>query len=238
MIKRQLFLLLLFIAIFTYEGRSQTAPSQDEIIRLVIEQKKATDSKDALPFTLAPGRAPKTYLGHYTSFYNTECIVVCPLQQGSNFIQCVLLLYKNNNGYWQNGCWYYNNVYRLKVKDLNKDMVQEIILETKTNAGGREFGNYKIISLLDQKQQIWYDNNTILGIDNIALKNIQKGSEVTKDIKITFVDSSNVIPATIKERTIIGRYNSYTDSLGAKIDYQTIYQEYNFRDFRYIPKID
>jgi hypothetical protein len=231
-------LLLLCVLFACHAVVAQKGPSNDEILRLVIEQKKATDSKDAMPFTLAAGRSPKAYVGHYTSLYNNECLVICPLQQGRDFIQFVLLLYQTRQGYWQNGCWYFDNAERVKVKDFNKDSVLEVILETKINSGNRAFGNYKIISLLNLNQKIWYENKTELGIDHKSLMQAQKGKEVTMDVKVTIVDTIKSEPAILKERTIIGRFNSYSDSLGANLDYETKYRVYIFRENKYIPKLD
>ena len=41
-----------------------------------------------------PPTKPKLYHGHYTSYFNNECIVVCSLLQGRDIIQVVLLLFK------------------------------------------------------------------------------------------------------------------------------------------------
>jgi hypothetical protein len=229
--------ILLFTLIFQSNVLAQT-PSLDEAISLVITQKKASDLKNALPFTIAPGSKPKFYPGHYTSIYNRECIVVCSLLQGRDITQIVLLLFKNKDGFWINGCWYYDNIYRLKVKDFNKDSILELILETKINTGNRAYGNYKVISLLNQKTSIWYENNTVLGIDQSAVKNAFKGNEITKDIKVTFVDSILNRPCVIKERTILGKFNSYNDSTGVKLDFTTNYQEYKFVENKYIPKLE
>ena len=229
--------ILLFTLIFPSNVIAQT-PSLDEAISLVITQKKASDLKNALPFTIAPGSKPKFYPGHYTSIYNRECIVVCSLLQGRDITQIVLLLFKNKDGFWINGCWYYDNIYRLKVKDFNKDSILELILETKINTGNRAYGNYKVISLLNQKTSIWYENNTVLGIDQSAVKNAFKGNEITKDIKVTFVDSILNRPCVIKERTILGKFNSYNDSTGVKLDFTTNYQEYKFVENKYIPKLE
>ena len=229
--------ILLFTLIFQSNVIAQT-PSLDEAISLVITQKKASDLKNALPFTIAPGSKPKFYPGHYTSIYNRECIVVCSLLQGRDITQIVLLLFKNKDGFWINGCWYYDNIYRLKVKDFNKDSILELILETKINSGNRAYGNYKVISLLNQKTSIWYENNTVSGIDQSAVKNAFKGSEITKDIKVTFVDSILNRPCVIKERTILGKFNSYNDSTGVKLDFTTNYQEYKFVENKYIPKLE
>jgi hypothetical protein len=229
--------ILLFTLIFQSNVIAQT-PSLDEAISLVITQKKASDLKNALPFTIAPGSKPKFYPGHYTSIYNRECIVVCSLLQGRDITQIVLLLFKNKDGFWINGCWYYDNIYRLKVKDFNKDSILELILETKINSGNRAYGNYKVISLLNQKTSIWYENNTVLGIDQSAVKNAFKGNEITKDIKVTFVDSILNRPCVIKERTILGKFNSYNDSTGVKLDFTTNYQEYKFVENMYIPKLE
>jgi hypothetical protein len=229
--------ILLFILIFQSSVLAQT-PSLDEAISLVITQKKASDLKNALPFTIAPGSKPKFYPGHYTSIFNRECIVVCSLLQGRDITQIVLLLFKNKDGFWINGCWYYDNIYRLKVKDFNKDSILELILETKINSGNRAYGNYKVISLLNQKTSIWYENNTVLGIDQSAVKNAFKGNEITKDIKVTFVDSILNRPCVIKERTILGKFNSYNDSTGVKLDFTTNYQEYKFVENKYIPKLE
>jgi hypothetical protein len=229
--------ILLFTLIFQSNVIAQT-PSLDEAISLVITQKKASDLKNALPFTIAPGSKPKFYPGHYTSIYNRECIVVCSLLQGRDITQIVLLLFKNKDGFWINGCWYYDNIYRLKVKDFNKDSILELILETKINSGNRAYGNYKVISLLNQKTSIWYENNTVLGIDQSAVKNAFKGNEITKDIKVTFVDSILNRPCVIKERTILGKFNSYNDSTGVKLDFTTNYQEYKFVENKYIPKLE
>jgi hypothetical protein len=229
--------ILLFTLIFPSNVIAQT-PSLDEAISLVITQKKASDLKNALPFTIAPGSKPKFYPGHYTSIYNRECIVVCSLLQGRDITQIVLLLFKNKDGFWINGCWYYDNIYRLKVKDFNKDSILELILETKINSGNRAYGNYKVISLLNQKTSIWYENNTVLGIDQSAVKNAFKGNEITKDIKVTFVDSILNRPCVIKERTILGKFNSYNDSTGVKLDFTTNYQEYKFVENKYIPKLE
>jgi hypothetical protein len=229
-------LTLLFIFIFHVILMAQ-APTSDEAISLVITQKKASDHKDAMPFTIAPGSRPKLFPGHYTSYYNTECIVVCSLLQGREVVQVVLLLYKSKEGYWKNGCWYYDNIYRLKVKDFNKDSVLELILETKLNAGNRAFGNYKIISLINQNTDIWYENSSILGYDPTSLKNALKGKEITKDIKITFNDTLNNAPSIIKERIILGKFNSYSDSTGVKLDFETKFQEYKFVENKYYPKL-
>jgi len=229
--------ILLFTLIFQSNVLAQT-PSLDEAISLVITQKKASDLKNALPFTIAPGSKPKFYPGHYTSIFNRECIVVCSLLQGRDITQIVLLLFKNKDGFWINGCWYYDNIYRLKVKDFNKDSILELILETKINSGNRAYGNYKVISLLNQKTSIWYENNTVLGIDQSAVKNAFKGNEITKDIKVTFVDSILNRPCVIKERTILGKFNSYNDSTGVKLDFTTNYQEYKFVENKYIPKLE
>jgi hypothetical protein len=229
--------ILLFILIFQSNVLAQT-PSLDEAISLVITQKKASDLKNALPFTIAPGSKPKFYPGHYTSIFNRECIVVCSLLQGRDITQIVLLLFKNKDGFWINGCWYYDNIYRLKVKDFNKDSILELILETKINSGNRAYGNYKVISLLNQKTSIWYENNTVLGIDQSAVKKAFIGSEITKDIKVTFVDSILNRPCVIKERTILGKFNSYNDSTGVKLDFTTNYQEYKFVENKYIPKLE
>jgi hypothetical protein len=229
--------ILLFTLIFQSNVIAQT-PSLDEAISLVITQKKASDLKNALPFTIAPGSKPKFYPGHYTSIYNRECIVVCSLLQGRDITQIVLLLFKNKDGFWINGCWYYDNIYRLKVKDFNKDSILELILETKINSGNRAYGNYKVISLLNQKTSIWYENNTVLGIDQSAVKNAFKGNEITKDIKVTFVDSILNRPCVIKERTILGKFNSYNESTGVKLDFTTNYQEYKFVENKYIPKLE
>jgi hypothetical protein len=164
--------------------------------------------------------------------------VVCSLLQGRDITQIVLLLFKNKDGFWINGCWYYDNIYRLKVKDFNKDSILELILETKINSGNRAYGNYKVISLLNQKTSIWYENNTVLGIDQSAVKNAFKGNEITKDIKVTFVDSILNRPCVIKERTILGKFNSYNDSTGVKLDFTTNYQEYKFVENKYIPKLE
>lgn len=236
---RQFVLIKILLLILTFQSSvlAQT-PSLDEAISLVITQKKASDLKNALPFTIAPGSKPKFYPGHYTSIYNRECIVVCSLLQGRDITQIVLLLFKNKDGFWINGCWYYDNIYRLKVKDFNKDSILELILETKINTGNRAYGNYKVISLLNQKTSIWYENNTVLGIDQSAVKNAFKGNEITKDIKVTFVDSILNRPCVIKERTILGKFNSYNDSTGVKLDFTTNYQEYKFVENKYIPKLE
>ncbi len=232
----RLIMLLLFILTFQVNALAQT-PSIDEATSLVITQKKATDSKDAPPFTLAPGSKPKFYPGHYTSYFNQECIVVCSLLQGREIIQVVLLLFKNKDGFWINGCWYYDNIYRLKVKDFNKDSILELILETKISSGSRSYGNYKVISLLNQNTTIWYENNTVLGIDQSALKNAPIGKEITKDIKVTFIDTIMNGPCIINERTILGKFNSYNDSTKVKLDFTTNYQEYKFVENKYIPKL-
>lgn len=230
-------LVILFVFVEQEISMAQV-PGNEEAIALVITQKKACDSKDAPPFTLAPGTKPKLFPGHYTSIYNNECIVVCSLLQGRDIIQVVLLLFKNKEGYWVNGCWYYDNIYRLKVKDFDKDSILELILETKISSGNRTYGNYKVISLLNQNTYILYENNTMLGIDVNGVKNAPKGKEITKDIKVTLIDTIAKSPVIINERTILGKFNHYSDSLGVKLDYETIYQTYKLMEHKYIPKID
>jgi hypothetical protein len=229
--------LLLFLFIIQTKSIAQL-PSNNEVIALMITQKKASDLKNALPFTSAPGSTPKLYPGNYTSLYNHECLAVCSFLQGRDIIQVVLLLYKNKEGFWMNGCWYYDNIYRLKVKDFNKDDILELILETRLSAGNRTFGNYKVISLLNQNTTIWYENNTILGIDQGAVKNSQQGKEISRDIKVTLIDTIQNKPCVIKERTILGKFNSYTVSEGVKLDFETNYQEYRFAEHKYVPIID
>jgi hypothetical protein len=236
--KRHLIIFTLLFIFFDKEFSYAQVPSNDEAIALVITQKKASDSKNAPPFTLAPGSKPKFYPGHYTSYFNSECIVVCSLLQGRDIVQVVLLLFKNKEGFWINGCWYYDNIYRVKAKDFNKDSILELIVETKINAGNRAYGNYKVISLLNQNTTIWYENNTVLGIDQSALKNAPKGKEITKDIKVTFIDTIINMPCIIKERTILGKFNSDNDSTGVKLDFITNYQEYKFVENKYIPKLE
>jgi hydroxymethylpyrimidine pyrophosphatase-like HAD family hydrolase len=178
----------------------------------------------------------KHYLGNYTSQYNNECIVVCPLQQGRIYLQFVLLLYKNKQGDWQNGCWYYENIYRLKTQDLNKDSIQELIVETKDISGSRVFGKYKIISLINLNENIWYENNTLLGtISNNDYKKTSKNLEITRDIKVSIVDSKDNLPNMLKERKTIGYFNSFTDSLGLKLDYKTNTNVYKFENFKFVP---
>jgi hypothetical protein len=230
--KQQLVLLLLLVLKIQVKAQ---APSEEEIFRLVIEQKKSTDPKDALPFIKAPGQKSKYYLGHYTSLSNDECIVVCPLQQGRNYLQFVLLLIKNKQGYWQNGGWYYENIYRLKTQDLNKDSIKELIIETKDIAANRVFGKYKIISLINLNEKIWYENNTLMGANNNSdYKNTSKGIEITRDIKVTIIDSINNKPSLIKERTTIGYFNSFSDTTGLKLDYKTKTKEFKFENFKYL----
>lgn len=236
--KRFITLQLLLFSLTCQKIALAQKPSEDEAIALVITQKKASDSKDALPFTLAPGSKPKLYPGHYTSYFNHECIVVCSLLQGRDIIQVVLLLFRNNAGFWVNGCWYYDNIYRLKVKDFNKDSINELILETKINSGSRSYGSYKVISLLNQNTAIWYENNTVLGIDPGTCKTAAKGKEITRDIKVTLLDTILNAPIVIKERTILGKFNHFNDSTGVKLDYETNYQSYHLAEHKYIPKID
>ncbi len=236
LIQRHYYLLLLIFVINSTYVMAQL-PSNEEVMALAITQKKATDSKDALPFTPAPGRRVKLYAGHFTSLYNTECLAVCSFLQGRDIIQTVLLLFKTQEGYWRNGCWYYENIYRVNVKDVNKDSVLEIILETKLNAGNRAFGNYKLISLLNLNQQVWYENHTVLGYDAVSLKNSVKGKEVSKDVKVTFIDSVAKAPCIIKERTTLGKFNHYSDSSGVNLEYSTSTIEYYFKEFKYIPKL-
>jgi hypothetical protein len=85
--------------------------------------------------------------------------------------------------------------------------------------------------------QIWYENNSVQGIDKNTIKNAVKGKEITKDVKVNLVDSIAIYPIVINERIIIGKLNNYTDSLGAKLDYETIYTEYKFLDYKYVPTI-
>lgn len=231
------YLMLCFI-FYCFSNVFGQLPSNEEVLSLAITQKKASDSKDALPFVPAPGKKPKLYQGHYTSVYNTECLAICHFLQGRDFIQVALLLYKTKEGFWKNACWYYDNLYRVKVKDFNKDSVLEIILETKLNAGNRAYGSYKVISLLNQVQNVWYENNTVLGYETELLKKAIKGKQVSIDVKVSIIDSIPHLPCIIKERTTIGKFNQYTDSTGVKIDYENTYMEYVFRPNKYIPKID
>lgn len=235
--KQHKYFLSLFLCLIQFLFTKAQTPSIEEAISLVITQKKASDDKDAYPFTIATGTKPKLFPGHYTSKYNKECIVLCSLLQGREYIQVVLLLYQNKEGYWVNGCWYYDNVYRVKVKDFNRDDILELILETKINAGSKSYGNYKVISLLNQNTQVWYENNTVLGFDKNALKTTPQGKEITKDVKVSLVDSIPSQPIVIKERTTIGKFNNYTDSAGVKLIYETTYNEYKFAEFKYIPKV-
>ena len=64
--------MLLFTLTFQANALAQT-PSIDEAISLIITQKKASDSKDAPPFTLAPGTKPKLYPG-FILYYNNIII--------------------------------------------------------------------------------------------------------------------------------------------------------------------
>ena len=58
LIQRHYYLLLLIFVINSTYVMAQL-PSNEEVMALAITQKKATDSKDALPFTPAPGRRVK-----------------------------------------------------------------------------------------------------------------------------------------------------------------------------------
>lgn len=229
--------ILLIVLTFNRLATAQK-PSNEEAIALVITQKKASDSKDAPPFTVAPGSRLKLFPGHYTSFYNQECIVVCPLLQGRDIVQVVLLLFKNKDGFWVNGCWYYDNIYRLKVKDFNKDSILELILETKISSGNKTYGNYKVVSLLNQNTTYWYENNTVLGIENSLAKNTPKGKEVTRDVKVSLIDTIPNMPVLIKERTILGIFDQYSDSTGVKLKYETNYRMYKLIEDKYIIKIE
>lgn len=236
--QHKIYFVLFFVFIARTITYAQVVPNDEDILRLVIAQKKATDAKDAPPFNLAPGGKPKVYPGHFTSGYNDECIVICPLTQGREYLQFVLLLYKTKAGFWENGCWYYDNAYRIKVKDFNKDAIQELVLETKISSGTKVFGNYKIISFLNQQPLIWYENNTLLGTDPAALKNTLKGKEITKDVKVSFEEITPELPVILKERTTLGLFNSYSDSSGVKLDYETKRIDYKFIPYRYVPKIN
>jgi hypothetical protein len=235
-IQLQFYCLLLLFACFNSNLLAQL-PSNEEVMSLAITQKKATDSKDALPFTPAPGKKPTLFPGHYTSKYNTECLALCQFLQGRDFVQVALLLYKTKEGYWKNACWYYEPAYRVKVKDFNKDSVLEIILETRLNAGNRAYGSYKVISFLNQNSSVWYENNTVLGQDATLLRNCVKGKEVTKDVKVTIVDTISSMPCILKERTTIGKFNHFSDSTGAHFDYETSTKEYFFKEMKYIPAV-
>lgn len=229
---------LLIIGIFINAPIKAQLPTIDEALSLVITQKKASDSRDEFPFAPAPGTKPKLYSGHFTSKYNEECIVTCSFLQGRDIKQVALLLYKNKEGYWKNGCWYFDNYYRLKFKDINKDSVLELLLETKINSGNKSYGSYKIISLMNQNTQILYENNSVLGFDSNSLKNEAIGKEVTKDLKVTLIDTVKNVPCMLKERIIKGTLKSYNDSTGAKLKYETIYQNYLFLDSKFVPKIE
>lgn len=213
-------------------------PTEEEAFRLIVTQKKATDYSGAPPFTKAPGAIPKFYPGHYTSLHNKECIVVHSLLQGRDFIQVALLLYQSKEGYWKNGCWYYDNLYRLKVKDFNKDSILEIILETKLSAGSKTYGNYRVISFLNQDRRFWYESGYLLGYDPQSLKNAEIGKEVYRDVRVTIIDSVRHQPCIIKERTTIGKFNGFEDATRIKFDTETISKFYQFKNFIYLPSAD
>jgi hypothetical protein len=231
------FKLLLFMSLVSPPAMSQL-PTEEEAFRLIVTQKKATDYSGAPAFTKAPGAMPKFYHGHYTSLHNNECIVVHSLLQGRDIIQVALLLYKSKEGYWKNGCWYYDNLYRLKVKDFNKDSILEIILETRINAGSKTYAKYRIVSLLNQENKNWYENSAVLGHDPQSLKSAEIGKEVYRDVKVTIIDSVRYQPCTIKERTTIGKFNGFADSIRIKFDTETISKFYQFKNFLYVPAAD
>ena len=231
------FRLLPLICLLSQSAMSQV-PTEEEAFRLIVTQKKATDYSGAPPFTKAPGAVPKFYPGHYTSLHNKECIVVHSLLQGRDIIQVALLLYQSEEGYWKNGCWYYDNLYRLKVKDFNKDSILEIILETRLNAGSKSYTKYHIVSFLNQENKSWYENSAVLGHDPQSLKNAEIGKEVYRDVKVTIIDSVSYQPCIIKERTTIGKFNGFADATRIKFNTETTYKFYQFKNFIYLPSAD
>lgn len=225
--------LLLLCFLFNFHVRAQL-PSEEEVMSLLITQKKASDSKDDYPFIPAPGTKPKIYPGHYTSLYNEECMVTGSFLQGRDIKQVVLLLYKAKDGYWKNGCWYYDNYYRLKIRDLNRDSILELLLETKINSGNRSYGSYKILSLINLTMTVWYQNETFLGFDPKSVSTDPIGKEITRDVKVTIIDSVKTMPCEIKERTISGILAEKNESSGSKLDYRTSYAHYKFIEHRFI----
>jgi hypothetical protein len=229
---------VLLLCLIFPEWVSAQLPTDEEAFRLIITQKKATDYGEAFPFTQAPGAKPKYLPGHYTSAHNEECIVLYSLLQGREIKQIALLLYKSKDGYWKNGCWFYDNLYRLKVKDFNKDSILEIILETRINAGSKTYASYRIISFLNQNYQVWYENSSVLGYDPKQPKNTPIGKELYRDVKVTVVDSLPQQPCVIKERTIIGTFNGFADSTRVNVNTETRHKYYQFKSFVYVPFAD
>lgn len=116
-----------------------------------------------------------------------ECLVIYPYSVGfRRKYNALFLLKKNANNDWKSSGWQHRGGTEIKLVDLNRDGIYEIIVELSNYGQGSLELEYTLLSLLNNEEKVLYENLSTNNVDSYKGLDKTIGNKLIEEIEVSY----------------------------------------------------
>src|SRR5690625_1197954 len=116
-----------------------------------------------------------------------ECLVIYPYSVGfRRKYNALFLLKKNADNEWESSGWQHRGGTEIKLVDLNRDGIYEIIVELSNYGQGSLELEYTLLSLLNNKEKVLYENLSTNNVDGYSGLDKTIGNKLIEEIEVSY----------------------------------------------------
>lgn len=187
----RILLLILFGLCITSQasGQLQLGASDYEHLSRKAEQLEKQVSQMDTVFDSWETKEPFFIFDSFTQQNAEECLVIYPYPYPygarRRYIG-LILLGKNMNNEWKARKWKSEGGTEITLTDVNQDGIQEIIIKNSNYGQGSLQEEYILLSLIDNKEKVLYENHSYNSVDFHNSNNLSLGDEVVKEVEVSY----------------------------------------------------
>lgn len=199
-----LFITISLVATIDFFGQHNLSGSEFKELYKKAKQLEAQPPINQTTFDSWKTDEPLFIFKSFTQENAEECLVIYPYPVGfRRKYNALFLLKKNDNNEWESSGWQHEGGTEIKLVDLNRDGIYEIIVEFSNYGQGSHELDYTLLSLLNNKEKVLYENLSINNVDGYPGLDRTIGNKLIEEIEVSYSleDDGSI---KILEKTKIG----------------------------------
>lgn len=182
-----LFITISLVATVDFFGQHNLSISEYKELYNKAKQLEGQPPSDQTTFDSWKTDEPHFIFKSFTQESAKECLVIYPYSVGfRRKYNALFLLKKNANNEWESSGWKHSGGTEIKLVDLNRDGIYEIIVELSNYGQGSLELEYTLLSLLNHEEKVLYENLSTNNVDSYRGLDKTIGNKLIEEIEVSY----------------------------------------------------
>src|SRR5690625_102381 len=182
-----LFITISLVATIDFFGQPNLSISEYKELSNKYKQLEGQPPRNQTTFKTWKTDEPIFIFKSFTQENAKECLVIYPYSVGfRRKYNALFLLNKKANNEWESSGWQHTGGTEIKLVDLNRDGIYEIIVEFSNYGQGALELDYTLLSLLNNEEKVLYENLSTNYVDSYMGLDKTIGNKLIEEIEVSY----------------------------------------------------